>query len=96
MNINQMVVDAFKEVEIGRRFTTKEIIEFVEKKYPIKRGSFLPSDMCHNRTNKGIEKTPSYCQTNSRIFIWESRGNYVYVGPNYKMNRGKIINDHRN
>lgn len=91
MNLNQKVVDSFKEVEIGRVFTTSETKDIVERKYKINRASFQPSDMCYNRTNKGVERTPSYNEANSRIFLWIKKGLYKYVGPDYVLPEGEKI-----
>lgn len=91
MNLNQMVVDSFKDVEIGKYFTTSETKDVVEKKYKINRSSFQPSDMCYNRTNKGVDNTPSYNQTNSKIFLWVKKGLYQYVGPDYELSENEII-----
>lgn len=80
MNINEMVVDTFKDVEIGTMLTTAEIIDRVVSKYAINRASFQPSDMCYNLSNKGVEKGKI---VNKKIFIWEKRGLYKYVGEKY-------------
>lgn len=81
MNINEMVVDTFKDVEIGTMLTTAEIIDRVVSKYEINRASFQPSDMCYNRSNKGVEKGKN---VNKKIFIWVKRGLYKYVGEQYE------------
>lgn len=97
MNINEMVVDSFKDVEIGKILSTQEIKKIVSVSYKINDGSFQPSDMCYNRTNKGLEKSPSYNTNSSRIFLWIKRGQYKYVGPNYIMNPNEhIYSDPRN
>ena len=77
MNINEMVVDTFKDVEIGTMFTTSELVDKVVSKHGINRTSFQPSDMCYNLSNKGVEKGKI---VNKKIFIWEKRGLYKYVG----------------
>ena len=80
MNINEMVVDTFKDVEIGTMFTTAELVDKVVAKHGINRTSFQPSDMCYNLSNKGVEKSKI---VNKKIFIWEKRGLYKYVGEQY-------------
>lgn len=89
MTINEMVVDSFKDIEIGRELTNSEIIDIINIKYKsISKGNFSPADMCHNRTNKGIEVQN---ERNKRIFIWVRRGLYRYVGPDYIMKKDEIV-----
>ena len=55
MTINEMAVESFRNVEIGKEFTTREIRDIVAEKHGVRLGSFQPSDACYNRTNKGLD-----------------------------------------
>lgn len=91
MTINEMAVDSFRNVEIGKEFTTREIRDIVAEKHGVRLGSFQPSDACYNRTNKGLDVSPSYNRADSRIFLWLRKGHYKYVGPGYTMPGNGII-----
>ncbi len=71
---------------VGRRLQAKhgcnpipyrELVDAVARDCGCKRGSVLPSDRCYNRTNYGIKPE------NSPVFLFERRGHYRHVGPNY-------------
>lgn len=81
MTINEMYVDAFKDVEKEKELTRKEIIKILQDKYDIDEGSILPSDLCYNSSNKGVEKNtnPFY----KKLFLKVRRGVYQYVGPDF-------------
>ena len=82
MTVNEEIVDAFKQVEIGKIFTTSEIIDLVCEKYERNRSSVIPSDLCYNSSNWGVENT-DYHKYNKRLFLKVERGVYKYVGPDF-------------
>lgn len=77
-SINDKIIDSFKNVEIGTKFKTQEIIDKVLELYEIKKGSIIPSDLCYNRVNKNIDITKS-----NKLFEYIGGSSYKYLGPNY-------------
>ena len=73
-----MYVDSFRNISIGTELSRKEIISILQKKYDIDDTSILPSDLCYNSSNIGIEGNGKV-----RLFLKTGRGMYKYVGPNY-------------
>lgn len=78
MTINEMYVEAFKDKKKGTKFTRKEIIKIMNDKYGVAEGSVLPSDVCYNSSNKGVDgvKRPL-------LFVKVRRGVYKYVGTTF-------------
>ena len=81
MTINEIYVDCFKSVEIGRELTRKEIVKIIQDKYDVGTDSILPSDLCYNSSNKGVERGTN--PFNKRLFLKVKRGVYQYVGPDF-------------
>ena len=80
MTVIKQVRETFQNVDTGSKFTTIEIKNLVHKKFGTNIGSVIPSDYSYNMTNKG--KVGSL--ENFNIFIQVKRGEYIYVGENYK------------
>ena len=80
MTVIDQVRETFINVEKDSRFTTTEIKNLVHKKFGTNIGSVNPSDYSYNMTNKG--KVGSL--KNFNIFMQVKRGEYIYVGENYK------------
>ncbi len=81
LTIIEMVKDTFAGRAPGTSFTTREIIEMVQKKYSVNKASVIPSDYCYNMDNKGNAANASLDKF--KLFEWEARGKYVYRGENY-------------
>lgn len=77
MTINEIYVDMFKNVEIGKVLTRQEIIKLIQSKYEVDEGSILPSDLCYNSSNKGVERSNN--PFNKKLFVKIKRGVYQYV-----------------
>lgn len=60
------------------KFSTNWFRTELSKQYKRSADSYIPSDYCYNRTNKGInyDKQPHY-------FLCLGRGKYQYVGKDY-------------
>lgn len=82
MTINEQIVDTFKNEKIGRSYTTGEIKDMVFEKHGTNRGSVIPSDICYNSSNWGVENA-GYHRTNKRLFLKKERGVFQYVGPDF-------------
>ena len=59
-------------------FSTSWFKTEMSKQYKRSAGSYIPSDYCYNRENKGInyDRQPHY-------FLFLGKGQYKYVGKNY-------------
>ena len=80
MMVIDEVKETFKNIEIGREFTTGEIKQMVYQKFGRTNGSVIPSDYSYNMSNKGkVGKLKNF-----NIFLQIKRGVYKYVGENYK------------
>ena len=65
--------------EVGKEFTTAEIIDLVVERYPdTNKTSVIPSDYCYNMTNKGIDY-----KKHKHIFEQLERGHYKVLGTGY-------------
>ena len=66
MPLNHEFSRKWFKTELGRQFNRSE-------------DSYIPSDYCYNRTNKGVkyDRQPHY-------FLHIGRGKYQYVGKNYQ------------
>ncbi len=82
MRVNEEILDTFKDVKIGKVFTTEQIKDMVYDKHKRNRGSVIPSDLCYNSMNWGVVNA-DYHKNNKRIFIKVDKGLYKYVGPNF-------------
>lgn len=80
MTVIEEVRETFKNVEIGKEFTTPEIKRMVNNKFGRNVGSVIPSDYSYNMTNKGKVGSLEFFN----IFIQIERGLYKFVGENYK------------
>ena len=78
LTINEMYIECFKNIPIGKEMSRKEIITELQKHYEIDEASILPSDLCYNSSNKGVEGNGK-----PRLFIKIKRGMYRYVGPEF-------------
>ena len=78
MTYKEAYIAAFNEIDINEEFTTKQIIERVEK---IKSDGTTPqpSDFCYNITNKQYRNVYA---THLHLFIQKENGTYRYLGPN--------------
>jgi len=78
MTITEMYIEAFKNKTIGTEYTRAEIIKIMSDAFGVAEGSILPSDLCYNSSNKGIEGNGK-----PRLFLKKGRGLYEYVGKDY-------------
>ena len=69
MTINEMFVEAFQDQKIGSEFSRREIIKIMVDNYGVAESSILPSDVCYNSSNKGVEGIKR-----NRIFVKIKRG----------------------
>ena len=78
MTYKEAYIAAFNEMDINKEFSTKQIIERVEK---IKSDGTTPqpSDFCYNITKKLYRNVYS---THLHLFIQKENGTYQYLGPN--------------
>ncbi|MFQ5509288.1 MAG: hypothetical protein ACE5FN_08120 [Leptospirillia bacterium] len=67
-------------------FTSSEIKKIVCPGFWRKKGSVIPSDLCYNRVNEGINKTADWKVKfiSTRLFIYLGKNQYRYVGPDYR------------
>lgn len=77
-NIIKEIEEFLLDVPMDYVFSTSWLKNELSKKYKRSRDSYIPSDYCYNRTNKGInyDKQPHY-------FLYLERGKYQYKGKNY-------------
>lgn len=78
MTINEMYVEAFKDMPINKELTRRDIIKIMQGKFGVAEDSILPSDVCYNSSNKGVEGVER-----PRIFVKVKRGVYKYVGTTF-------------
>ena len=78
MTILDMYLDCFKDIPFETELTRKEIIQMIQNRYDVDDTSILPSDLCYNSSNKGVEGNGK-----PRLFLKKGRGLYIYVGTNY-------------
>lgn len=78
MTILEEIKEFVSNIPIGYIFSTGWFKDELSEKYKRPRDSYIPSDYCYNRTNRGIqyEKQPHY-------FLYLERGKYQYKGKNY-------------
>ena len=81
MTVLDEVRETFKDIELGREFTTSEIKQMVCQKFGRTHGSVIPSDYSYDMTNRG--KVGSLKEFN--LFLQVKRGIYRYVGEHYKI-----------
>ena len=75
-------IEAFtKSMPLNYEFSTSWFKNTLSKQYSRSTGSYIPSDYCYNRKNKGInyDKQPHY-------FLYLGRNRYRYVGKDYVYN----------
>ena len=68
MTVNEEIIEAFKDVEVGSVFSMGEIKDLVYEKYGRNRNSVIPSDLCYNSSNWGVENT-DYHNKVKRLFL---------------------------
>lgn len=87
--IIQEIEEFLSNIPIGYVFSTGWFKDELSEKYKRPRDSYIPSDYCYNRTNRGIqyEKQPHY-------FLYIERGKYQYKGKNYNY-QGTVETDPR-
>lgn len=87
MTYKEAYITAFNEMDIDKEFTTKQIIERVEK---IKSDGTTPqpSDFCYNITNKQFRNVYA---THLHLFVQKENGAYRYLGPN-ALYKGVVTN----
>ena len=82
MTVNEEIIEAFKDVEVGSVFSMSEIKDLVYEKYGRNRNSVIPSDLCYNSSNWGVENSDYHSKV-KRLFLKVESGMYKYVGPNF-------------
>ena len=78
MSVKKEIEEFIKSMPKDYEFSTKWFKTALSKQFNRPDGSYIPSDYCHNRKNKGInfERQPHY-------FLHVGRGKYKYVGRDY-------------
>ena len=78
MSVIEEIEKFTESMPLGYEFSTKWFKTELSKQYNRSAESYIPSDYCYNRKNKGINynKQPHY-------FLRLGRGKYKYVGKNY-------------
>lgn len=81
MSVIDEIEEFIKDFPVGYEFSTTWFKKELNKKYNRSEGSYIPSDYCYNRKNKGINynKQPHY-------FLYIERNKYKYVGKDYVYN----------
>lgn len=81
MSVIDEIEEFIKDFPVGYEFSTTWFKKELNKKYNRSEGSYIPSDYCYNRKNKGInyDKQPHY-------FLYMERNKYKYVGKDYVYN----------
>ena len=72
------IEEFLSSMPINYVFSRKWFATELSQKYKRSAGSYIPSDYCYNRENKGInyDRQPHY-------FLFLGKGQYQYVGKNY-------------
>ena len=78
MSVIEEIEEFIKPMPIGYEFSRKWFKTELSKQYNRSAESYIPSDYCYNRKNKGInyDKQPHY-------FLRIGQGQYKYVGKDY-------------
>lgn len=78
MKVVEEIEELLKSIPIGYKFSANWFKTALSKQYNRSENSYIPSDYCYNRKNKGInyDIQPHY-------FLRLGRGKYKYVGKNY-------------
>lgn len=81
MNISDEIEEFVQTLPLNYVFSTNWFKTTLSKQYSRPADSYIPSDYCYNRKNKGInhEEQPHY-------FLYLKRGVYKYVGKNFVYN----------
>lgn len=76
--IIEEIEEFLSSMPINYEFSRKWFKTELSRTYKRSDGSYIPSDYCYNRENKGInyDKQPHY-------FLFLGKGQYRYVGKNY-------------
>ena len=76
--IQEEIEQFLSSMPLSHEFSTKWFKTELSKQFKRSEDSYIPSDYCYNRTNKGIKynNQPHY-------FLHIGRGKYRYVGKNY-------------
>ena len=81
MTNNEKTVAYFKKTMLNKEYITAEIQKLLEKNCGIKIGSILPSDLCFNSMNNGLDE-----DNHPKIFLKVKHGVYRYVGEDFNAN----------
>ncbi|OLA74607.1 MAG: hypothetical protein BHW62_02980 [Acinetobacter sp. CAG:196_36_41] len=81
MRVLDEIEEFTKSMPLNYEFSTSWFKNTLSKQYSRSTGSYIPSDYCYNRKNKGInyDKQPHY-------FLYLGRNRYRYVGKDYVYN----------
>ena len=81
MRVLDEIEEFTKAMPLNYEFSTSWFKNTLSKQYSRSTGSYIPSDYCYNRKNKGInyDKQPHY-------FLYLGRNRYRYVGKDYVYN----------
>ena len=76
--IKEEIEEFLKSMPLGYEFSRNWFKTELSRQYNRSAESYIPSDYCHNRKNKGInyDKQPHY-------FLYLGQGKYKYVGKDY-------------
>lgn len=78
MTVIEEIEEFTKTMPLNYEFSGSWFKNVLSKQYNRSAGSYIPSDYCHNRKNKGInyDKQPHY-------FLYLGRNKYKFVGKDY-------------
>lgn len=81
MRVLDEIEEFTKSMPLNYEFSTSWFKNTLSKQYSRSTGSYIPSDYCYNRKNKGInyDKQPHY-------FLYLGRNRYRYVSKDYVYN----------
>lgn len=90
MGIKEEIEQFLSSIPLNHEFSTRWFKAELSKQFNRSEDSYIPSDYCYNKTNKGVkyDRQPHY-------FLHIVRGKYRYVGKNYQYN-GNIEQHHQN
>ncbi len=81
MSVIEEIEQFLSSMPLNHEFSRKWFKTELSKQFNRSEDSYIPSDYCYNRTNKGVkyDRQPHY-------FLHIGRGKYKYVGKNYQFN----------
>ncbi len=80
MTIYDQIKETMAQHSSGDILTTRQIRQEVHARHGTNEGCVIPSDLCYNRINVGIDADS---KNRLKLFLHIEQGLYKYVGTNY-------------